>query len=131
MKTSLLSILVCAASTLGACAHTPPLDRLNRLPVVDYGRSAPADGEFVLRYPANRPLPMQARVEGNLLRESVQSTLEVSVKRDVYVYKEWISFDGRNWSWGPKALDQEFVLKIPGQTDGRSPGLLGARFDLK
>ena len=137
MKTRVLRLvlplvlsIVCAA-TLAACAHTPPTDRISRLPVIDYGQTTPANGEFVLRYPANQALPLQARVEGNLLNQPAESTLQVSVKRDVYVYKEWISFDGRNWSFGPKALNQEFKLEVPGQADGRSPGVMSARFDVK
>lgn len=129
MKTLILS-LTCVAA-LSACAHTPPTDHISRLPVIDYGQTAPSNGEFVLRYVANKSLPMKARIEGNLLQQPAQTTLEVSVKRDVYVYKEWMSFDGRNWSWGPKTLDQEFKLEVPGQMDGRTPGLMSARFDLK
>lgn len=129
MKATALA-LTCVA-TLTACMHTPPVERISTLPVIDYGRPLKQGGDFVLRYPANKSLPVQARVEGNLLNEPVESTLQVSLKRDVYVYKEWVSFDGRNWSWGPNALDQEFKLEVPGQNSSTSPGVMSAKFDLK
>lgn len=131
MKRVSLAILA-ATLGLGACAGIPPTaSEMAAVPVVRYGNQAPAGGEFVLHYPAGAALPVVASVDGTLLGRSAQATLDVAVKRDVYVYRNWVSFDGKTWQSGNGAVDGEFRITLPGETDGKAPGSMSARFDLK
>jgi hypothetical protein len=132
MKRVSLAILATATLSLGACAGFPPTsEKMAKVPVVRYGSPAPADGEFVLLYPAGAPLPVVASVGGSLLEQPAQAALNVALKRDVYLYRYWVSFDGKTWQDGDDVVDGEFTITLPGETDGKAPGTMSARFDLK
>lgn len=124
--TACLSILL-----LGACAGiAPTADEMAKVPVVRFGQPAPADGNFVLHYPAGAKLPVVASVKGSLLSRTDEKTLEVSPARDIYVYRQWVSFDGRTWQAGDAATVNRFEVELPGK-DGTGPGRLSATFDAK
>ncbi|WP_448204039.1 hypothetical protein [Azospirillum sp. sgz302134] len=128
---SKIALCLAAAASLSACAGIPPsADEMAKLPVVRYGQPAPADKNFVLLYPAGAPLPVVASVKGDLLQRTDEKTLEVSTKRDIYTYREWVSFDGKTWERGDNATSSRFEILLPGG-DGVSPGKLSASFDKK
>lgn len=135
MKPRLLPLALIAA-TLTACAGLggPSSAELAALPVVDYGRPAPA-GDFVLRYPAGVDLPVVARVDGNLFAKTDEATLKVRLKRDVYTFRDRASFDGKDWQSGHSLIAGQIVFALPGDKDGQrdaqSPGQLSLRFDAK
>lgn len=132
MKCAPLAMIAIATLGLGACAGIPPTaEEMAKVPVVRYGSPAPADGGFVLHYPAGAPLPVDTSVGGSLLEKPAQTTLNVAVKRDVYLYRHWISFDGKTWQPGDGVVAGDFRITLPGQTDGKTPGSMAARFDLK
>lgn len=134
------SLLACA-SLLTACAGlgAPSSADIQRLPVVRYGQAAPADRDFVLLYPAGVDLPVDVKVSGSLLAKSDEARLTVRVKRDVFVYRDQVSFDGKTWQRGQGSVGGQVVLSLPGDVpgsngqlrDGVSPGVLAARFDLR
>lgn len=132
MKTPMLGLV--AAFALPACSTLigPSAGEIARLPVVSYGQPAP-DGEFVLRYPAGTDLPVNASVGGTLMAEPVQSTMKVRVKQDVYVYKNQVSFDGKEWSPTSSKIGGEFRISPPGMKDGKfdpqAPGEMSAEFN--
>lgn len=128
-----LAALAVAASTLGACASMvpPSAQDMASVPVIRYGEDAPAGKEYILLYPAGARLPVVASVGGSLLTKPAQATLEVATNRDVYVYRQWVSFDGRAWKAADDAIDAEFVIEVPGEKDSRSAGAMSARFDIK
>ena len=95
------------------------------------GQTAPAGQPFVLHYPAGAPLPVETSVSGTLLEKTDKSELQVSLKRDVYVYKHWASFDGKDWQRGDRLVGGRIGLTLPGESDGRAPGTLSAEFNLK
>ncbi len=135
MKTPIL--LAFSAFALSACAglSSPSADEIARLPVVRYGQAAPADGNFVLLYPAGANLPVNAKVVGTLFEKEDEATLNVRLKQDIYTYRDQISFDGKNWSNGQGKVGGKIWLALPGDKEGkrdaRSPGELGAEFNLK
>lgn len=138
MKQPLFPILpLLPALLLSACAGlgAPSAEAIARLPVVTYGQPAPADGEFVLRYPADTDLPVIATVDGTLLAKTARAEMAVRIKRDVYVYRDQASFDGKTWQPGPSVIGGKFWFALPGDKDGRrngqSPGELGAEFNLR
>ncbi|MBS1145403.1 MAG: putative secreted protein [Proteobacteria bacterium] len=135
MKTPLALGFV--ALTLSACASLsgPSPDDIARLPVVRYGQPAPADGNFVLYYPAGVDLPVIAKIDGSLFSKPDQATLKVRIKQDIYTYRQFISFDGKTWDNGQDRIGGKVSLVMPGdrqgQRDGQSPGELAAEFNLR
>jgi len=130
-------LLAFSAFALSACAGltSPSADEIARLPVVRYGQVAPADGNFVLLYPAGANLPVNAKVVGTLFEKEDEATLTVRLKQDIYMYRDQISFDGKNWSNGQGKVGGKIWLALPGDKQGKrdaqSPGELGAEFNLK
>lgn len=136
MKTLRLSLLAALSLSLGACASlgVPSDTEIARLPVIDYGQTPPV-GEFVLRYPAGADLPVVARIDGSLLEKSDQATLKVRIKRDIYVYRDLASLDGKSWQAGHRIVGGRLWMALPGdkeqKRDAVSPGEIGAEFNLK
>jgi len=136
MKTLRPALLVVVTLALGACANlsVPSAADIARLPVVDYGQNPAAD-EFVLRYPAGSDLPVVARIEGSLLEKTDRATLTVRVKRDVYVYRNLASLDGKSWQPGEQIIGGRVWMTLPGNKDQKldavSVGEIGAEFNLK
>lgn len=126
-----LPAIVLAASVLTACASVPSSEQMAALPVVTYGQAAPAGQPFVLHYPAGTALPVRTAVGGSLLAQEGSAELQVKLKRDIYVYKNLASFDGKHWQSGRDIVGGKIVMTLPGESDGRSPGNLSAQFDLK
>lgn len=129
--------MLLAVLGLSACASLtgPSAESIGRLPVLRYGETAPAGQEFVLLYPAGTPLPVHAKVVGSLLEKTGQADFSVVLKRDVYLYRDQASFDGKTWQPGHRLVGGRFWFSLPGerdgQRDGRSPGELGAEFNQK
>lgn len=135
MKTP-LGIAIIALS-LSACANLtgPSPEEISRLPVVRFGQPAPADGNFVIHYPAGVDLPVLAKIDGTLFSKPDQAKLNVQIKQDIYIYRNQISFDGKTWSDGQDKVGGKFWLALPGDKDGKrdgqSPGELAAEFNLR
>lgn len=128
-----VSTMICALSLtalLGGCAVPPSGDDMARLPVVTFGETAPST-DFVLHYKAGQPLPVSASVTGTFLDRTAQQTLTVTTKRDIWVYKQWASLDGKSWVKGTDLVSGVFAITLPGQKTGNEPGGLAARFDAK
>lgn len=121
------------ALLITGCASliAPPTDDLARLPVVRFGDAPPASGAYVLLYPAGTPLPVIASVSGSLMKAPVESRLEVSIQRDIYVSGAWASFDGRHWRRADELVGGQFQFAVPGDKDPRAPGRMSATFNLK
>lgn len=131
MKT--LPALLLASLSLAACASLAPpsAEEMATLPVVTYGQPAPAGQAFILHYPAGTSLPVTAAVSGSLLAREARTDLQVSLKRDIYTYQTWASFDGKTWAPGHDLVSGRIAMALPGESDGRSPGSLTAEFNLK
>ena len=133
---SIPAAIVCAALVSGCASLSAPTpEEIARLPVVTYGEKAPADGDFVLRYPAASHLPIEVSVHGNLLAQSDRAELKVRLKQDVYLYRDQLSFDGKTWSRDKERVGGHFSISLPGfknnRPDAVSPGAMSAEFNLK
>lgn len=119
--------------TLTGCASlTPPTAQsLIKTPVVRFGEHAPENQPFVLWYPAGVDIPVQASVSGTLLETADAHTLNVRLKRDVYIYQQWVSFDGKSWEQSNHVVDGKLLFSLPGELDGISPGTLSTEFNLR
>ena len=134
MQTKLLFTLP-ALLLSGCAAFGPSPEDIARLPVVRYGQAAPANGQYVLLYPADTDLPVIARVDGSLFAKTDRTTLNVRIKQDIYTYRDLISFDGKTWSNSQSKVGGTFNFTLPGwkegQQDGQSPGQMSAEFNLR
>lgn len=133
MKLFIYTGIIAAGLFLGGCASLipPKPEDLAEKPVVRFGETAPTGKEFVTFYPAGAPLPVVATVDGTLLERKVSSSMQVVLKRDVYLYREWVSFDGKNWVSSQDAVGGKFLIDLPGVKDGKNPGAMSAEFNLK
>ena len=116
---------------LAGCALQPPTaESLTAVPVVEFGDKTPNNGEFVLHFPAGKTIPIVTSISGSALTESAESTAKVSLMKDIYAYKEWVSFDGRNWQKGDSVLNILADIKIP-SVQHPEPGLVKLQVDFK
>lgn len=133
MKLFIYTGIIAAGLSLGGCASLfpPKAEDLAQTPVVRFGEAAPGGKEFVTFYPAGAPLPVVATVDGTLLERKASVSMQVALKRDVYLYREWVSFDGKNWVPSQNAVGGKFLIELPGVKDGKNPGAMSAEFNLK
>ncbi len=92
--------LVLSLSLLGGCASMgePPEDLLKRVPIVEIGKPEPADKNYILYIPGGKTIPVQMTVKGPLLVNPGEATTRIQLTQSLYLYKEWSSLDGRNWT---------------------------------
>lgn len=85
---------------LSGCAtmQGPPDDLLKRVPVVEIGQPEPADKQYILFIRAGKPVPIHLTVKGPLFVQPGQTTAQVQLSQSLYIYKEWSSLDGINWT---------------------------------
>lgn len=120
------------ASLSGCCSliHIPPsAEDLARLPVVEFPDTPPA-GDFILKLPKGKPIPVQVSVKGSLLSESVEDTLHATIKRDLFVHKEWASWDGKNWEIATDLVGVDLRLALPSYEHPK-PGEIALQVDQK
>lgn len=125
LTASLLALTGCASLT------APTAQSLAQTPVVRFGEHAPENQPFVLWYPAGVDIPIQASASGTLLEKTDAHTLNVRLKRDVYIYQQWVSFDGKSWEQSNHVVDGKLLFSLPGELDGISPGTLSTEFNLR
>jgi hypothetical protein len=125
----LIAVATCAA--LSACAGMPPKpEDLAEVPRVEFGQTLPEGNDYVLHFPAGVALPVAAVVEGNLFERSDEATMHVTLKHDVYAYRQFVSFDGLTWRTSPKMIDIRLELQIP-QKGGGNAGIVRVKVDEK
>lgn len=131
MKLTRIMIAATACVVLSACAGLPPSTaEIANAPQIRFGQPLPKDDSYVLLFPAGTPLPVTTLVDGNLFEHDSQATLHVTLKRDVYVYRQFASFDGKNWQPARKLIETRLELQIP-QKDGGNAGMLHLKLDQK
>jgi hypothetical protein len=97
--TSSLVLSLCVVTMTGCASWGgPPDDLLKRVPVVEVGKSEPADKHYVLYIPAGKPIRMYLTVKGPLFVKPGEATAQVQLTQSLYIYKEWSSLDGIHWS---------------------------------
>jgi hypothetical protein len=98
-STSSFVIGLCIVAMTGCASWGgPPDDLLKRVPVVEVGKPEPADKHFVLYIPAGKLIPMYLTVKGPLFVKPGEATTQVQLTQSLYIYQEWSSLDGINWS---------------------------------
>lgn len=119
-----------ALLSLSACASlSPPSATLASLPVVTFPETPPA-GDFVFRLPAGQPIPSRLAIQGTALATGAEQTLSVTLPRDLYVHKRWVSEDGKNWQPVGDVLAIDLSLTLPSDEHPK-PGEMILRIDRK
>ncbi len=121
-----------ALMTLSGCAswQAPSAQTLSGLSVIEFGDKVPTDKEFILHFTAGKPIPTSVAIKGNIFSQEAEDQLNVKLRRDIYVYRDWISFDRVNWIDGGKALGVKIEIKLPGY-EYPKPGYAHIQMDLK
>ena len=132
MKHTSQIALALFALSLTACSGLlpPSTAEIAQAPQIRFGQPLPKGNNYVLHYPAGTPLPVSTVVDGNLFEHAGQSTLHVTLKRDVYVFKQFASFDGKNWQPARDLIETNLELRIP-QEDGSNAGYLHIKMNQK
>lgn len=127
--------LLLASSTLAACSSLPPgpapsAEQTAKLPVVTIGQPLPAGDAYVLYFPAGTPLPIRTVVGGSAFAQGGESTLNVTLKRGIYGYRQYASFDQKTWVPWNQVIDTQFHMHIPGK-DGKDAAVLDLQMNLR
>ncbi|BBI99857.1 hypothetical protein FGKAn22_15500 [Ferrigenium kumadai] len=131
MKLARILFAAATCATLTACAGLPPSTaEISKAPKIQFGQTLPEGDNYVLHFPAGTPLPVSTVVDGNLFEHEGQATLHVTLKRDVYMFRQFASFDGQNWQPARKLIETHLELRIP-QKDGSNAGYLHIQMDQK
>jgi len=113
MKTRIV-LLTLVLTVFSGCAMPPSKTELIGLPVIEFGEAVPTNGDFILYFPAGQKIPTNVAIEGDIFQQSANGVVTVKLKRDIYSYKEWLSYDKQNWLKGRDALGVTLDIKIPG-----------------
>lgn len=93
-------LVITASIVIGACATTkvPDASSISQLPVIELGQKAPLDKEYVLLLRSGESVPVTVSIAGSLLAGEKTTNMNVELVKDVYLYKEWTSLDGKTWN---------------------------------
>jgi len=119
-STVIIGILCLFLISCSLIAAKPDFDKL---PVVTFGQPLPKDNDYILYFPANTPIGTHVSIEGNLLQQAARDDLSVQLTKDIYAYKEWVSFDKQHWMNSHDVMEIRAVIKIPG-THHPEPGII-------
>lgn len=115
MKGNMISILALCLAVTG-CASVSGTDapELAQLPVVKFGQPVPDDGQYILHFPAGVPIETPVTFKGNLFEQAATEVVSVKPVRDIYVHKEWMSYDKHLWVDGNQSIDLKVNVILPG-----------------
>jgi hypothetical protein len=92
----------------------PEASVLEALPVIKLGQPKPAQGEYIVYLPASEPVSVSTKVQGSLFEKSESKELQVKLKQDLYLYKNWVSADKRQWVKDTDAITGNIHVRLPG-----------------
>ena len=124
-------ILALAASALAAgCAswQAPSPEALGNLTVVKFGDPRPADRDYVLFFPADTPIATTVSIKGSIFAKEAEQSLNVTLHRGIYSYKNWMSYDRVTWLDSRKALKTYMGVQLPSYVHPE-PGWVKIRLD--
>lgn len=132
-----LGTAVALAVSLAACAgpqrstgSLPTPEVLGTLPVIKLGQAKPVSGDYIVHLPASDVVTTQVKVQGSLFAQTDSKELQVRLKRDLYLYKNWVSFDKLSWKKDDQAVTGNISVRLPGYDEPR-PGEVLMDFNLK
>ena len=114
MKKRIILPILAALVVLGGCAMPPNQNEIDQFPVIQFGESVPENGDYILHFTAGEEIPTTVNIEGDIFQQPAKQVIKVKLKRDIYSYKEWMSYDKQHWLNGQDALGVKLDIKIPG-----------------
>jgi uncharacterized membrane protein YcgQ (UPF0703/DUF1980 family) len=104
------SIIAFTLFMFAGCAsmQVAPTGEITALPIVRVGEKPPQTTEYVVLYPAGFSFPVTLTTGGSLFSSPQQFASEVSLTRDLYLYKYWASHDGKTWKNSHELLEVSF-----------------------
>jgi hypothetical protein len=123
-------LVACLPLLASGCASVqqPSAEALSKLPVVQFGETVPAGNDYILFFPADKPIPTNVAIKGSIFAKEAEQRLNVTLRRDIYAYKNWISYDRVTWLNGREAIKTDVQIQIPGYTHPE-PGLMKIQMD--
>jgi len=97
--------LMCLGLSSCVLVQSPSSNLVDEKPVVTMGSTSNDFDDHIVFIPANRNIPVEFSIKGDIFNESASSTVTVSFKEDLYLYKYWASVDGKTWLRSHKLLD--------------------------
>ena len=127
-----VTVGVALISFFAGCAslQKPSQETFATLSVVTYGELTPKDKDYILYFPAGKPIPTKVSVKGTVFDQEAEETLEVTLKKDIYTHKNWASFDKVNWVEGDDLIDFHLDIKVPGYEHPK-PGVISVEMNEK
>ncbi|MBI4984302.1 MAG: hypothetical protein HZC24_02860 [Rhodocyclales bacterium] len=103
-----------AALSLAGCAtmFPPSAEKMSSLPVVEFPATPPA-GEFIFKLAKDKPVPARIVIEGTALASGAEQTLNATLPGDLYIYRNWISEDGKTWKPANEVIDVRIAISLP------------------
>jgi hypothetical protein len=128
---SRLALLGLTVLSLSGCATMtqPAPEKLASLPVVEFP-AAPATDEYILKIPAGKPIPTRVVIEGSALTRGADQSLDVTLPRDLYLYRQWVSDDGKSWRAGQDEMEIRVTVLLPSH-ERPEPGEIRVKVDRK
>lgn len=98
--TPYLAPIILSFAFLAGCTSmgNPPEDLIKHVPLIEIGKPEPADKNYILYVPGGKTITVQLAVKGPLVVNPGEATTRIQLTRSLYLYKEWSSLDGRNWT---------------------------------
>lgn len=91
------SLIALLTATGCASFQTPDEDLINRVPIVEIGQPEPQGSDYILLVRAGKEVPVKLSVSGSFFSEEGLAETKVKLRQDLYLYKYWSSFDGKQW----------------------------------
>lgn len=103
-------LIALVLSTLVGCAalRPAPAESIAKLPIVRVGDPSPKNTEYVVFYPAGFAFPVKLKTSGSLFASGREVESQVTLAKDLYLYKYWASHDGKAWRNSHELLGVEF-----------------------
>lgn len=110
----LLAIGLTACSGLQrSTGSLPDATVLEALPIIKLGQTKPAQGDYIVYLPASELITATTKVQGSLFEKTDSKELQVKLKHDLYLYKNWTSVDKRKWVKDTDAVSGNVHVTLP------------------
>jgi len=107
-----------------ASMSAPSSSLIDTRPVVTIGETTDVAEDHIVFIPAGTKFPVEFSVKGTVLDEAISSTVMVSFKKNMYLYKYWASLDGKTWIKSHKLMNVE-----PSGGFDKSGGMVEVKLD--
>lgn len=115
-----LALPLILVTSLSACSglqrttgSLPDANVLEALPIITLGQSKPAQGDYIVYLSASELITATTTVRGTLLDKADSKDVQVKLKQDLYMYKNWVSFDKKKWSKDNDSIEGNIRISLP------------------